>query len=223
MEADEANDSEPARSGGTQACPLGAQEVKKGALERASDYELWFSDSVRFDLLPVVTYTYRKRGEPLRIPTPGTNVKVAVSGALRWPDGPFHFSHGGSSVNTALFMRMLETLERRARQTRKRMILVLDNGPEHTSWLALFELERLSDVLRVFWLPSYTSETLQYLEGIWKHLEEDYFSRMLVRSPKTFTRAVVRLLSGLRRAKALRRMLRPRHPKPMSKNLLTVA
>lgn len=146
-----------------------------------------------------------------------------MSGALRWPDGPFHFASGGRTVTTGLFMRLLETLERRARQTHKRMILVLDNGPEHTSWLALFELARLSDVLGVFWLPPYTSETLQYLEGIWKHLEEDYFSRMLVRNPKEFPKAVVRVLSGLRRAKAIRRMLKPRHRSRMSKDLLPVA
>ena len=150
-------------------------------------------------------------------------MKVAVSGALRWPDGPFHFALGGRTVNTEIFMRLLETLERRARFTHKRMILVLDNGPEHTSWLSLFELARLSDVLSVFWLPPYTSETLQYLEGVWKHLEEDYFSRMLVRDPKDFPRAVERLLSGLRRAKALRRMLKPRHRNPMEKDLLPVA
>ncbi len=138
-------------------------------------------------------------------------MKVAVSAALRWPAGPFCFAQGGRSINTKLFVKMLSKLERRANRIGKRIVLVMDNGPENTSWLALLELERLRPRIEVFRLPPYTSEQLQYLEGVFKHLEEDYFSRMLVQKLKDFPKAVNQLLRTLTRDRAVRRVLKPRH------------
>lgn len=170
-----------------------------------------------------MTSMYRHRGEPLRLPTPGKNVKVAVSGALRWAEGPFAFAQGGRSVNTELFLKMLSKLERRVHRTGRRIVLVLDNGKENTSWLALFELERLRPEIKVYRLPRYTSEQLNYVEGIWKHLEEDYFSRMLTSDPRDFPEAVRRLLGTLRKPKAIRSLLKPRHRSSVIQDLLVVA
>ena len=168
-------------------------------------------------------YTYRRRGQPLRIPTPGKNARVAVCGAYRWPDGPFVFTHGPKCVNTGLFVGMLEMLEARARRTGKRIVLVLDNGSAHKSKRSLGEVERVKDYIRVFWLPTYTSEQLNDIEGVWKHLKEDYFSRMLVKDREQFTDAVVALLTRVRRGHVLRAMLKPRHRASVSKNLTVPA
>lgn len=167
------------------------------------EYELFFGDGVRFDLLPVVTYTYRRRGEPLRIPTPGMNVKVAVEAAVRWPDGPMVFTHGLWSLDTALFVGTLRKLRARARRTGKWVLLVLDNGPNHISGWARAEIERANDFVRIFWLPKYASEELNDLERVWKHVEEDYFSRMLVAHPDDFEPAVVGLLKELSRRRKI--------------------
>lgn len=220
---DEANHPQSPESCGHKTGPEGSQEAKKGGLKAAADYELWFADGVRFDLLPLTAYTYRRRGQPLRIPTPGKNAKVAVCGAMRWPDGPFVFSHGPKSVNTAVFVEMLLMLEARAHRTGKRIVLVLDNGSAHTSKRSTAELERVKKFIRVFWLPTYTSEQLNDIEGVWKHLKEDYFSRMLVKHREEFTDAVVELLRTMRRGRILRQMLKPRHKVTVRKNLVVPA
>jgi len=118
---------------------------------------------------------------------------------------------------------MIQMLEARARRTGKRIVLVLDNGSAHKSKRSLAEVERVKNCIRVFWLPTYTSEQLNNIEGVWKHLKEDYFSRMLVSDRERFTDAVVTLLGRMRRGHILRTMLKPRHRMPVSKNLTVPA
>jgi transposase len=220
---DEAYDSQSPESSHYKTRAKGPEEAKKGALDPQADYELWFADGVRFELLPVVTYTYRRRGRPLRIPTPGKNARIAVCGGMRWPDGPFLFTHGPKSPNTALFVGLVQLLERRAKRTGKRIILVIDNGSAHTSKRSRVELDRVKSLIKPYWLPTYTSEQLNDIEGVWKHLKEDYFSRMLCRTREEFTDAAVRLLSTMHRGRMLRVMLKPRHRVAVSKNLTGVA
>lgn len=175
-------------------------------------------------MLPVTTYMYRRRGQPLRIPTPGKRVSpVAVIGAMRWPDGPFLFSHGKGYPNTARFVEMLRQLELHAKRTGKRVVVVIDNASAHTSKISQLEIERIRPWIRVFWLPTYTSEQLNDIEWLWKHIKEDYFSRMLVKDRKDFQPAAVELLSSLRRGKVLRRMLKPRHIGRVCKKLIVPA
>jgi transposase len=220
---DQADHSESAGSQGEGKGPEAAPEAKKGVQRQGADYELWFTDGVRFDLLPVTTYTYRKRGEPLRIPTPGTNRRIAVQGAYRWPDGPFRFSYGARSVNTNHFLGMLAQLEERANRTGKRIILVLDNGSAHTSRRSQEALARVKHLIRPFWLPPYTSEQLNDIEAVWKHLKDDYFSRMLTRKADHFVDEAVKLLSRMRTGKGLRQMLKPHHHDSVRKKLVSSA
>ena len=140
------------------------------------------------------------------IGTPGKNVRVSVCGAFRYGEGPFRFAHGPKRVNTDLFIGMLAQLVHRAQQTGRRIVLVLDNGGAFTSNRAKAEIVRLEPWLIVFWLPKYTSERLNRIEGVWGHLEDDYFSRMLTRSRHSFYPAAVSLLSRLRNPGALRRL-----------------
>ena len=146
------------------------------------------------------------------IATPGKNVRVAVCGAYRYPEGPFRFAHGPKRVNTDLFIGMLAQLAHRAQQTGQVIVLVLDNGGAFTSNRSRAEIARLEPWLIVFWLPRYTSERLNRVEGLWGHLEDDYFSRMLTRSRGSFYPAAVSLLSRLRKPGALRKLFGPHLP-----------
>lgn len=184
--------------------------LQRAALRPGADFELWYGDGVRFDLLPVTTYAYRLRGHPLRIETPGKNHRVGVCGAFRYPDGPFLFTYRlWKNPITEHTVGLLNLLAARARRTGKKIVLVLDNGSTYTSGRSLQEMNRLREWIHVFWLPTYTSEQLNLIENIWTHLKRTYFSRMLTRGPAEFPVAVVRLLKCLAVPGALRRILKP--------------
>lgn len=167
----------------------------------------------------MIAHTYREKGKPLRIPTPGKNRRVAVQGAICWPNGPFRFSYGPRSVNTNVFLGILPQLAERVRKSGKRIVLVLDNGSAHTSKRSTAALNRLKDKIRVFWLPPYTSEQLNDIEPVWKHLKEDFFSRMLTQRPEEFTARVIELLSHFRRPGAIAQMTKPCHVVSVRKKL----
>jgi hypothetical protein len=162
-------------------------------------FELWYADGVRFDLLPSVRSAWRRRGKRLALHTPGKNVRVGVVGAVRYPTGDFRFAHQPKSVTTALFLAVLRTLVKRAKRTGRRIVLVLDNGGCFTSRTSRAAIEAAAPYARVFWLPRYTSETLNWIEGFWEELKSTYFSRMLTVDRDSFYDEAVRLLRRIRR------------------------
>lgn len=118
---------------------------------------------------------------------------------------------------------MLAQLVERAQRTGRRIVLVLDNGSAHTSRRSREALARAKSLIRPFWLPPYTSEQLNDIEAVWKHLKEDYFSRMLTRRPDDFVDEAVKLLLRMRTGKGLRRMLKPHRHGSVRKKLVNSA
>jgi transposase len=167
---------------------------------------------VTFSLLPQVTHAWRRRGTVKRVPTPGANVKVPIFGAYRWPDGPFLYARGDArgGVNTNLFLDLVRQLARHARRVRRIVVLVLDHGSAQTSRRSEVVLLAQVPQVVVFWLPRYSSEQLNDIENLWRHVKDDYFSEMLVTRRDDFPTAVDRLFRSLRRVGRLRRFLKPR-------------
>lgn len=163
---------------------------------------------MRFDLLPVSRSVWRRKGRRFYIPTPGTNRRVGVCGAIRYPDGPFLFTfRAHRNMVTEQFVELLGLLADRVRQTGRRIILVLDNGSSFTSKRSREELDRLKDSIRVFWLPTYTSEQLNWIEPLWGRMKSDYFSRMLTQNPSDFVPAVIGFLKRLCRPDGIAMLL----------------
>ena len=171
----------------------------------------------------MTAYTWRLQGQPRHVATPGKNARLAVCGGFRWPDGPFHFHHGPRSVDTTCFLGLVVRLARRARATGKRIVLVLDNASAHKSARSTKALEALSVLVRPFWLPPYSAELLNEIEGVWGHLKKDYFSQMLVRRREQFPAKAIAFLSTLVRPDALREALKPRRRQRVGTNLRKVA
>lgn len=154
---------------------------------------------------------WRLRGTTLLIETPGKNVRVPICGALRYPDGPFVYELGPlyRHPNSRTFIGTLEKLVDRARRTHKRIILVLDNGSNHTSGISMRAIQAAKEHVRVFWIPKYTSEQLNDVENLWGHLKDDYFCRMLAKTALQFQEEVIGLLDKLSKPGGVRRMLKP--------------
>jgi transposase len=197
--------------------------LETAACQPGADFELWYGDGVRFDLLPVVRQMWRKKGQRLLVDTPGKNERVAVCGAYRFPDGPFRFSHQPRSVNSVLFVALVRKLRARAQATGKRIVLVLDNDGAFTSKLSTQVLQAVEAWVRPFWLPKYTSEKLNPIESLWGHLKEAYFSRMLTKRREDFYAAVVHLLEQLSRPGGFRSLFSSARPRRVGKDLPRMA
>jgi transposase len=178
--------------------------------EPQAHLELWYADSTRFELLPVASSMWRRRGARQWVKTPGQNVRVAVCGAIRFPSRQFLFTHQPKTATTALFLPLLAQLEQRARRTGRPIVLVLDNGVPFNSRLSQAALEAASPHVRPFRLPKYTSETLNWIEGFWGHLKQTYFSRMLADEREAFYPDAIRILQRLRHPERIKSLaLRP--------------
>lgn len=180
------------------------RSLQRAALRPGADFELWYADATRFDLLPVTRSLWRLRGTRLTLPTPGKNVRVGVVGALHYPNKHFLFTHQLQRVTGDLVPPLLDKLVARAKRTGKRIVLVIDNGRPFDTRLAQAAFEAAAPWVRPFVLPSYTSETLNWIEGFWEHLKNTYFSRMLTSQREAFYPDTVRLLRRLQRSGRLR-------------------
>jgi transposase len=165
-----------------------------------ADFELWYADATRFDLLPVTRSLWRLRGSRLMLPTPGKNVRVGVVGALHYLDNHFLFTHQPQRITADLVPPLVDKLVARAKRTGKRIVLVIDNGRPFDTRLAQAAFEAASPWVGLFILPHYTSETLNWIEGFWEHLKDTYFSRMLTSEREAFYPDTVRLLRRLQRS-----------------------
>nr|WP_244227229.1 transposase [Corallococcus aberystwythensis] len=115
--------------------------------------------------------------------------------SLPGPALPLHAPAGPSHLEP------LPTAAREAGSARqahgRRIVLVLDNGNTFTACRAQAALEQAAPWVRPFWLPRYTSETLNWIEGYWEHLKDIYFSQMLTEEREAFYPDAIRLLHRL--------------------------
>ena len=178
------------------------QRLQRQAGLPGAPFELWYADAARFDLLPVVRSLWRRRGHPVRLPTPGRNVRVGVAGAIRYPTRAFLFTHQPWRVTAPLVPLHIARLAARAGRTGRHIVLVLDNGRPFSARLAQMALEAAWPHVRPFYLPLYTSETLNWIEGDWGQVKTTYFARMLTRRPEAFYPATVAVLRAAHRRHA---------------------
>lgn len=139
-------------------------------------------------------------------------MRLGVCGAIRWPNKEFRCASQPKNVTTVLFLALLKKLKRRASQRGKKIVIVLDNGTCFTSKQSTKAIEVNREWLKVYWLPRYTSEQLNWVECVWKHIEEDYFSRMLVKNAKQFINRAKKLMTSLEEKNGLLKALKPRKP-----------
>lgn len=107
-------------------------EAIQQAIEDTDTYtEVFFVDEVDIDLNPRIGFAWRPRGRQDAVPTPGTNQKHYVAGALHTRTGRLAWVEHPQK-NTALFVKLLEHLRALYRRAR-RIVLILDNYQIHKS------------------------------------------------------------------------------------------
>ena len=110
-----------------------------------------------------------RKGKQKPLPTPRTNRKVWISGALDFRTGSFHWVTG-ERKNDELFMKLLKRL-RRTYRCYKQLHLVVDNDSSHTSKGVRQYMEDRPGRIRLHPLPSWTPES-NPVELVWWSVHE---------------------------------------------------
>jgi transposase len=177
----------------TGGCPL-ADAVDRGGLRRkllkaqaeAGDIVLLFGDESEALTHPYLAHAWARQGADLRVPAPGQASKVAMLGVLDWTPRELVVRSSRTKRSTD-FIALLEGLDRRygpkpGTTVTRPTVLVLDNGPVHTSKATTAALAERAHWLTIEWLPKYAPE-LNDIEEVWRDLKRHHLAH------QTFTGA----------------------------------
>lgn len=148
----------------------------------AGDIVLLFADESEALTHPYLAHAWAKRGADLRVPAPGQARKLALLGSLDHALGEL-IVHVSPTKRSTDFVALLETLDRhyapRPGRPCRPVVLVLDNGPIHTSKLTRDALAA-RQWLQIEWMPKYAPE-LNDIERSWRDLKRHFLAH------RTFT------------------------------------
>lgn len=121
---------------------------------------------------PYLASVWAPRGADLRVEAPGKSKKRAIFGVREAVRGEL-LVHTSATKRSTDFLALLEKLDLYYGPDScvhsVPVVLVLDNGPIHTSKLSLKGLSDRSSWLTVEWLPKYAPE-LNAIERDWLYL-----------------------------------------------------
>jgi hypothetical protein len=133
------------------------------------DVTLLFADESEALTHPSLSRAWGRRGADLRIPAPGHAKKVAMMGALDYATGRLSVTTSRtrrSSDFIALLAELGQLYGPKPGRADKPVLLVLDNGPVHTSKATRGALDDRAHWLTVEWLPKYAPELTELEPGL---------------------------------------------------------
>jgi len=150
--------------------------------------ELHFEDETHVETNPSLGRVWHRVGQQPTVPAAGTNRRLTVFGSVE-ALGRGRVEVVQARQDSAGFARYLAALEARHAATGRRITLVLDNGPCHTSKATRQALAERAAWLEVIWLARYSPQ-LNPKEREWRTLKRDHRSH-LARSLRAFVDEVV--------------------------------
>jgi transposase len=155
-------------------------------------YELHFEDETHLETNPYLGRVWHRVGQQPVLPAAGTNRRLTVFGSVE-ARGRGRVEVVQARADSAGFARYLAALDARHAATKRKVILVLDNGSCHTSAVSKQALAERADWLEVVPLSRYSPE-LNPKEREWRTLKRDHRSH-LAASLRDF---VAEAVAGLR-------------------------
>jgi transposase len=163
----------------------GLRRMLLKAQAKAGDIVLLFADESEALTHPYLVRVWAKKGADLRIPAPGQSAKVAMFGVLDWRRRKLIVGTSRTKRSSD-FITLLEEVDRRYGPKLgvaiKPIVLVLDNGPIHTSKATRAALAERAHWLTVEWLPKYAPE-LNDIEGVWRDLKRHHLAHQTFTGP----------------------------------------
>jgi len=155
------------------------------AQAEAGDIVLLFADASEALTHPYLAHVWAQKGADLRIPAPGQSAKVAMLGVLDWA-GRDLIVHTSRTKRSSDFIALLEEVDRRYGPKLgvaiQPTVLILDNGPLHTSKASRAALAQRAHWLTVEWLPKYAPE-LNDIERVWRDLKRHHLAHQAFTGP----------------------------------------
>ena len=141
---------------------------KKGALVQDPQTLILYEDEMDLDWNPRTTRVWARKGQPLRVMTPGQNKKKTVFGAVS-TQGRLYYSiqERERAVN---FIAFLKHLLGRVAEAGQRVLMILDRYGIHTAQVVERFVEQTRERLQFLWLPAYCPNDNPQ-EKIWSSLQ----------------------------------------------------
>ena len=156
---------------------MGVRLRLRQAQAEAGDIALLYADESEALTHPYLAHAWAERGTELRVNAPGQSKKVAMMGALDAATRELVVSTSPTKVS-ADFIGLLRRLDWRYGPKpgcdRLPVVLVLDNGPVHTSKASRAALAE-RPWITVEWLPRYAPE-LNDIERTWRDLKRHHLA-----------------------------------------------
>lgn len=139
----------------------------RGMIEEACSF---FQDETKLETNPKVGFSsWMRRGKQRPLPTPGTNRKVWISGALNFRTGRLHWV-SGDRRDGELFIKLLDEL-RRTYRCHKKLHIATDNDGSHISKRVKEYVADSAGRVNLHPLPSWSPES-NPVEVVWWSLHE---------------------------------------------------
>ncbi len=161
-----------------------------------------FADESEALTHPYLARAWAKKGADLRVPAPGQAAKVAMMGSWDF-GGRMLIVHTSRTKRSADFIAHLEQLDqiygpKPGAPSGTPAVIVLDNGPIHTSKASLAALKARSHWLTVEWLPKYAPE-LNDIEIVWGQMKKGQLAHHTFSGPEDLDRAIHRAVEAMNR------------------------
>lgn len=160
---------------------------------------LYYQDEIDLNLLPGILRCWTLQGVQRKVPTPGVNQKRYGFGAVNYVSGQTVHrieDHKNSAGFCAFIEQFMQTVTQAPEYHGQKIVLVVDNFIIHHSRKTQEFLEKYTDQLLLFMLPTY-SPWLNLIERLWKHLRRRITHNHLFATIAELVKAVCSFLEAL--------------------------
>lgn len=165
---------------------------------KAGDIILLFEDESEALTHPYLARAWARRGSDLRVEAPGQARKVAMFGVLDFAAHKLIVSTSATKLSSD-FIAYLDRLDAIYRpcpgRNEKPVVLVLDNGPIHTSKASQAALAARPWFI-VEWLPKYAPE-LNDIERSWRDLKRHFLAHQTFTDTDHLDRAIHQAVANM--------------------------
>jgi len=169
-------------------------QIKTRAKSEKAD--IYFGDAAHIRSDHHAGKTWGIKGQTPIVMTSGSRFSFSLISAIS-SRGMMRFMVREGGVNSSVF---IEFLKRLISGAKRKIFLIIDNGPSHVSKKTKAFAASCSDKLELFYLPPYSPD-LNPDELVWNHLKNHTVGRSTVVDKVDFKKQVTRSMKSLQRDK----------------------